>query len=189
MAFFIAKQSVVLSVLLFSLSTAIECHDGCKCSTREADCSQVGIDPQALYLDQKFIDLNFTGNNVGAVRKEMYKLRKDIQFLWLKDNGITEIASGIFDQNLELVSVDLSHNMLRTLPLNLFRNNLKLQRFNCRNNRLTEISESLFRSVTNLREVYLDHNKLVTIPPSTFVKNRLIHRLYLQYNQLQTAYW
>jgi len=182
---------LLFASLLMSLCIAedSDCPRECSCpNERRADCTHVGIDPMSLNLNVKYVDLFLSDNSVGAVRKEMYARRVDMQFLVLKYNKITEIEGGILDNNQKLIELDLSYNMLKSLPQNLFRNNSRLERFYCEYNSLSEISENLFQGLTNLKDVRLSNNNLLKIPPSTFAKNRLLSILYIHNNRLETAH-
>ena len=180
---------LLCSLLLSLCSGQDNCPSACQCpNKRMANCARIGVDPMSLNLNPQYIDLNFTYNAVGAVRKEMYAQRVDMEFLYLRHNKITEIESGIFDHNPKLTALDLSYNMLKTLPPDLFKNNKALERLSCQDNNLTEITSELFDGLTKLKDVRLNNNQLIKISPSAFVKNRQLSRLYIYSNHLETAY-
>jgi len=129
--------------------------------------------------------------------------------LSLASNDLTSISPGVFDSATELVSLDLSNNLLSDLELTFeallplvytlkelrlngnsieklidFPDFENLEILDLSNNKLAELNGTYFSKLTRLSHLYLSENKLQTIEESVFDEQRNLMVLLLNNNYL-----
>jgi Leucine-rich repeat (LRR) protein len=129
--------------------------------------------------------------------------------LSLASNDLTSISPGVFDSATELVSLDLSNNLLADLnitfeallPLTYTLKELRLngnsidkliefpdfenlEILDLSNNKLTELNGTYFGKLTRLSHLYLSENKLQTVEESVFDEQKNLMVLLLNNNYL-----
>ncbi|CAG4947894.1 unnamed protein product [Colias eurytheme] len=118
-------------------------------------------------LSLEYLDLSY--NNIIKVNGfELNRLQKLINFN-MSYNSLESIESNCFSQALNLDSVDLSNNKIRSdLENVMFLNNVKLQYLNFENNNITKMQDDVFKH-TILSYVNLKGNNVsISISKSTF---------------------
>lgn len=94
-------------------------------------------------------------------------------------------AVGVFEQLIELMDLDLSHNQITDLPRSSFNGLTKLRFLNLASNRLSIIPFQVFHSVDLVQHLDLSHNQLVTFLDNFFVENKALNILSLRNNSME----
>ncbi|XP_062705225.1 insulin-like growth factor-binding protein complex acid labile subunit isoform X1 [Aedes albopictus] len=112
-----------------------------------------------------------------------------LEYLWLSDNQINQIAPYAFRRNQRLQNVDLSFNKLYTVPADMLKGLFRMKVLDLSNNPnlglkndahflasnvlrvlkcnycgFTELYEETFSDLTNLKELHLEGNPILAIP-------------------------
>ena len=104
----------------------------------------------------------------------------------LSDNRITELSQTTFNGQGRLQHVDLSRNLLVTLPEQLFQRT-SLETFSASGNSLSEIPIKALNPVqSTLRHLDLSHNEITTISDSQLNQIQLLVSLDLSGNAIST---
>ncbi|XP_054161051.1 leucine-rich repeats and immunoglobulin-like domains protein 3 [Oppia nitens] len=123
-------------------------------------------------LFQKFPQLN-----------GLYQLKQ----LVIHHNSIDTLANSSVDLYPSLETIDLSHNLLTTIPNEFFSNRShRLTSVNFNNNRLTSIEKFSFDHLIHLEVLKLSKNKLSSLPKELFRRLTALKELDLSRNRLQS---
>ncbi|KAL7043478.1 hypothetical protein ACKWTF_001532 [Chironomus riparius] len=135
------------------------------------------------YKSATTIDLQ----SMGVERIDDYSFRgcKNITYIYLYGNKITEVHEKSFSENLLLQSLSLTSNKLTTLPDNLFVNQEKLENLQLDNNLLLNLQNNIFRPLINLKSLYLRNLQLTTAKPEWFETLGMLKTLDLQSNLIE----
>ncbi|KAH6926698.1 hypothetical protein HPB50_021213 [Hyalomma asiaticum] len=150
-------------------------------------------------------ELRLTENCITLIPRFLSR-NGGIRRLNLKDNSVTHIIAGAFEQLEELTAIDLSRNIISNLSdsyfahhsiledINLSRNNLttvstlfdrtrKIKTINLSFNRIADISVT-FRGLTELRAVFLKSNSISSVSDGTFQDNVRLVKIDLSFNNI-----
>lgn len=150
-------------------------------------------------------ELRLTENCITLIPRFLSR-NGGIRRLNLKDNSVTHIIAGAFEQLEELTAIDLSRNIISNLSdsyfahhsiledINLSRNNLttvstlfdrtrKIKTINLSFNRIADISFT-FRGLTELRAVFLKSNNISSVSDGTFQDNVRLVKIDLSFNNI-----
>ncbi|XP_055626877.1 toll-like receptor 3 isoform X2 [Toxorhynchites rutilus septentrionalis] len=75
--------------------------------------------PQSLKSNLQIFDLSY--NRIRDLNRQSFARYTDIKYLYLFENMIQNIEEGTFSDLTTLEAIDLSHNALKSIPLELFR--------------------------------------------------------------------
>jgi len=101
--------------------------------------------------------------------------------LSLANNKLTVLSdSSIFEQLLDLETLDLSHNNLRVVDLN---NLVSLRTVDLSNNHLHDIR---FHNLPNLKEVFVSNNNILRLTNQTFINSTSLSVIFFQHNAIQS---
>ncbi|KFO34442.1 Leucine-rich repeat-containing protein 37A [Fukomys damarensis] len=159
------------------------------CSCREETLSCTGLSPtQRLHgvpalesspYDTTFTVLNFQGNSISSLEKNVWTTYQWAERLNLSENSLTELRKDSFAGLWSLQYLDLSCNKIQSIDRGTFESLPFLQFINLRCNLLTELSFGTFQAwhgMQFLHQVILNHNPLTTIEdPSLFKLPALKH--------------
>ncbi|XP_021141319.2 slit homolog 1 protein isoform X1 [Columba livia] len=117
--------------------------------------------------------LNFTSSNITHLDWEVLVGVRGLRELYLSHCSITAIrnAQGI-PPALEIL--DLSHNLLESLPGSFLEDAPSLRVLHLDSNQLQELPRSFLKASTQIQEVYLGFNAL-TFLPASLLKPSLLH--------------
>lgn len=103
-----------------------------------------------------------------------FRNSKRLQVLYLSNNRLTEIPSDLFRTLQNLRFIDMSHNLLRTLPEVLFTDE-DLEQLDVSHNQLTKVPASSFTNIAALSLNILDlsNNNIGSINSMDFSKFRV----------------
>ncbi|NWT79412.1 TLR7 protein, partial [Lanius ludovicianus] len=116
-------------------------------------------------LDISFNSLNFLPHDVF---KEM---PPSLKILNLTNNQLKSFIWGSLPSLRNLVTLDLSNNLLSTVPKELSNCTSSLQELMLRNNRIQRLSKHFLRGAFTLRYLDLSSNKIEIIKRSSFPEN------------------
>ena len=103
--------------------------------------------------------------------------------LFLAENGLTTLPSGIFAGLTGLVSLNLYGNSLTTLPSGIFIELTQLRRLVLSSNEIN-LSDGIFAGLTVLRELSLGRNNITTLPSGIFAGLTKLEELHLGGNNI-----
>ncbi|XP_044730264.1 protein artichoke-like [Chrysoperla carnea] len=129
--------------------------------------------------------LNLSYNNIKSLPSGILRYLRNLLFLSLHQNQITDLPENLFERNAKLKDLFLSYNQISKLNANVFRYLKKLNFLTLEGNALTSVPKDVFVHLTNLKELFLTRNQITYIEPGSF--DNLIHlkTLMLYQNQLK----
>lgn len=111
----------------------------------------------------------------------------DLKQLVLHHNSIDSLQEVTTDFYPNLHSIDLSHNLLTTIPNTFFTNrSTHLTSISLSNNRISSIEKNSFDNLTQLEVLRLFKNKISSIPKELFRKLTALKELDLSRNRLES---
>lgn len=111
-----------------------------------------------------------------------------IKVLNVSHNLITTIPKKTFPKLYELHTIDLSHNHLTDIFNSIFQSLFSLRTLNMSHNDLESIKPSLFGSIPTLLELDLSYNKLESVARSALARLASTRTLLLKGNKLKTLF-
>lgn len=139
--------------------------------------------PPIQFLRLWFLDLS--GNQLSDMSKNTFSMMPNLSFLNMSRNPhLNTLPHTLLHNSVELVTVDLSHNGLKSFPADLFGKSANLEHVYLHDNAIQEIPESAFVNMRNLTLVDLSNNNIVNIRQAAFVNVMSIRDLSLRGNQL-----
>ncbi|CAH3983989.1 unnamed protein product [Pieris brassicae] len=99
-------------------------------------------------------------------------------------NDIGSLQESTFNDQINLLELDLSHNNLKTLEPKLFSSLVRLEKLELAYNSIEEISGSTFSSLLSLIYLNMEHNNLKTISSYLFSNNKQRMSISFAYNEL-----
>ena len=127
--------------------------------------------------------LNLKNNNIHFIDPIAFQ-NADIKYLYLDDNHIQEICSGMFVTLKNMYSLYLSKNKINVISQDCFRNMSSLKVLDLSSNNLSRIINHAFIRLPNLLSLKLDDNTLNSLDVLTFVGLKSLTSLHLFQNQL-----
>ncbi|CAK1584858.1 unnamed protein product [Parnassius mnemosyne] len=129
--------------------------------------------------------LNISHNNLIVA-----KLSNNIEFQYLKSVDFSYNMIKLIEVNqaeyayVELIDVDLSHNLIEEIPESIFSSFSQMQYLNLKNNRLHTLNILCFEGINNLQRLQLGHNEIVDIN-SSFLRFKDLQELSLEHNRIE----
>uniref|UniRef100_A0A8C5S9U8 Vasorin n=1 Tax=Laticauda laticaudata TaxID=8630 RepID=A0A8C5S9U8_LATLA len=114
-------------------------------------------------------------------------LPPDTAHLYMFESGLHTLSEDSFAGLPALQLLDLSQNLLSSLPHNVFQLLPGLHNLDLSANQLQEVTNESFHGLRLLERLYLDRNQLQTIHPAAFDSLESLLELKLQDNQLHTV--
>lgn len=102
----------------------------------------------------------------------------------VKGVGLVAVDVNALDKCTKLEKVFLSFNSLTDLPTGIFDSNENLLSVYLSDNKFTTVDDQLFKNNKNLDDVYLHRNRLRSLPPRLFENNPKVTLVSLGDNQL-----
>ena len=114
-----------------------------------------------------------------------FNLLSSLNVLNLRENTIDNVTPFTFNGLDNLISIDLSQNLIRTVVPQVFRNNY-LNEVNISANLLKELEQDTFVNLPILEVLDLSHNNLVAIKNGAFNAIPRLKKLLLHHNRLSS---
>uniref|UniRef100_A0ACB8E8F8 Uncharacterized protein n=1 Tax=Sphaerodactylus townsendi TaxID=933632 RepID=A0ACB8E8F8_9SAUR len=155
------------------------CPTVCHCTLEILNCSritnlpgfhQVPLPNPAVPL-HPFTHLDFTGNVISSIGKEVWKAYPWAEHLVLKENSLSRLQSTSLEGLFSLTYLDLSCNKIQIIEKNVFEAVPFLRVINLSGNNIQQVTYGTFRAwhgMQFLLKVDLSNNPLVTIQDSYF---------------------
>lgn len=132
------------------------------------------------------LDLSY--NNLWNLPKGSLCPLSNLEFLNLTRNQLREVGNFLFDHNSKCASnlkvLDLSNNIIESLPSIGFSGLVRLQFLDLSYNKIAFIADRAFEGLMALATVKLNSNHLSTLPPDLLNDFRDIKEIYLNNNSL-----
>uniref|UniRef100_A0A673YMU1 Slit homolog 3 (Drosophila) n=1 Tax=Salmo trutta TaxID=8032 RepID=A0A673YMU1_SALTR len=139
------------------------CPHKCSCSGSHVDCQGQGFRtvPKGIPRNAERLDLD--RNNITRISKVDFSGIKN-----LRDNQITVIERGAFQDLKQLERLRLNRNKLQVLPELLFQSTPKLGRLDLSENQIQAVPRKAFRGITTVKNLQLDSNHISCIEDGAF---------------------
>ena len=131
-------------------------------------------------------DLEFLQDLLHDVVTTVHTLKIDLASLMLFDNELRTLPEHLFEGLNNLQTLYLNDNKLTSLPEHIFDGLDNLQMLDLMYNELTSLPEHAFARLSDLRELNLARNQLTTLPEHVFEGLNYLQKLKLFENQLTT---
>jgi kekkon-1 len=197
---------VVLSIKLLtiiSLFGAFTNHNGVECRGGEGSCPTVctckwkGGKQTVECLDRQLINipdnidpstqvLDMSGSNLQTLTGETFRRAEllNLQRLFLRNCRLGQIDDKAFDGLTNLIELDLSHNLLTSVPAATFQFITSLRDLTLASNPIQKIENHAFSNILSLTKLDVSHCDLQSISASAFEGLVSLHSLKLNGNKL-----
>ncbi|KAK4321907.1 hypothetical protein Pmani_007315 [Petrolisthes manimaculis] len=170
----------VVAVALTQAGAAADCPKVCECKWRDG--KEVVACPDAHFIDvprgldpsTQVLDLRY--NNLRILPRDafVYTGLVNLQKVWLNFCNLTRLEAGAFRLLSNVVELDLSNNLLATIPSAALRDLPGLRELQIAHNRLTTVAATAFQPVPDLVLLDLSHNGIGTVEMGSLASlNRL----------------
>lgn len=141
---------------------------------------------EALHGLRSLESLDLSGNKIVALSPAMFRdATKSLKELRLQNNSISALPGLVTNMN-QLVTLDLSRNVLTSMWLNVetFSGLIRLVLLNLSYNRISRLDPAIFKDLYTLQILNLQFNEIATISADTFSPMSNLHTLELAHNRL-----
>ncbi|GIY50079.1 toll-like receptor Tollo [Caerostris darwini] len=125
--------------------------------------------------------------NIGMGTIETTRCVPELMVLDLSYNILKSIPDGIFSSLVSLKILYLNNNQLSELYPYAFSGLSRLQSLDLSNNRISHLPEQIFQQSNDILELYLQNNSLSSLTPRVFQGLRQLVGLNLSYNSLENV--
>jgi kekkon-1 len=185
-------------IILFGAFTShygVECREG-SCPT-VCTCKWKGGKQTVECLDRKLINipenidpstqvLDMSGNNLQILAGETFRRAEllNLQKLYMRNCRLGQIDDKAFEGLTNLIELDLSHNLLTSVPAATFQYITSLRDLTLASNPIQKIESHAFGNVLSLTKLDLSHCELQSISASAFEHLDSLHSLKINGNKL-----
>lgn len=188
------KSGSFLILLIMNVIRAIgkTCPTPCICKWKNGklivECIQKGLIsiPKDVNIETRVFD--FSGNNIQTLDQEIFVRSGlvNLQRLSLKKCNIGLINDLSFKGLTNLIELDLSHNLLTSIPTSIFNYTLVLRELILCNNPIQKIPSNAFQRIYGLVKLDLSNCEIQSISPDAFEGIELLQFLQLNGNALSS---
>nr|XP_047903748.1 leucine-rich repeat-containing protein 37A-like isoform X2 [Anser cygnoides] len=148
------------------------CPAFCRCHRRLLNCSRASMAgvPRATRR-WAFSILDFTGNSISSIEKQVWREYPWAEYLVLQDNDLRAVKRHSLEGLLLLKHLDLSCNKIQSIEEHAFEPLPFLQLINLRGNLIMQIQNGTFQAwhgMQFLQNLILSHNPLSAINDTSF---------------------
>lgn len=195
-----AMNAVVSFVLLLSLiqpppnTEAVgvqgSCPSMCTCKWKggkeTAECIDRNLITIPDNIDPSTQVLDMSSNNIQILPREIFKRATllNLQKIYLRDCRLGQIDFLAFTGLTNLVELDLSHNLLTSIPTETLTELPSLRDLTLASNPIQKIDNRAFIPVPHMVKLDLSHCEIQTIAQHAFEGLKLLHTLKLNGNKL-----
>lgn len=172
------------------LFSAQSCPSVCTCKWKNGkqtvECLERALITIPEQIDPETQVLNMSGNNLQILPRETF-LRVNLlnlQKVYLKSCRIGQIDDHAFRGLTNLVELDLSHNLLTSVPSTTFKEIRFLRYISLANNPIQKVEANAFRTVPTMGKIDLSNCEIKSIAPNAFEKLDMLELLKLNGNRL-----
>lgn len=175
---------------LIPLYSAQSCPSVCTCKWKNGkqtvECLERALITIPELIDPETQVLNMSGNNLQILPRETF-LRVNLlnlQKVYLKSCRIGQIDDHAFRGLTNLVELDLSHNLLTSVPSSTFQDVRFLRYISLANNPIQKVEANAFRTVPSMGKIDMSNCDIKSIAPNAFEKLEMLELLKLNGNKL-----
>lgn len=132
------------------------------------------------------IELTVQASSVKTLKSRFLYNCRDLDYLDLSNNMITDIAPDAFENLTKLTLLNLNYNQLKTLPKDTFHSLIQLKWLYLGSNQLEDLHKDAFYNLTDMDWLDLRENQLKTLDKDMFKSFNKLRLLRLGGNQLQS---
>ncbi|XP_020287800.1 leucine-rich repeat-containing protein 4B-like [Pseudomyrmex gracilis] len=186
LSMFLLYAMTVLGVAASGDKCADECSCKWKGGKQTVECINRSLTSIPEWIDPATQVLDTSRNNIRHLPSKIFvRVRlTNLQRLYLRECRIDQIDSEALAGLTNLVELDLSGNLLTTVPSSSFTNTPFLRELLLNHNPLERIRSHAFESTPNLVKLDLSHTQLVEIESKGFRGLELLESLKLNNNKL-----
>lgn len=184
---------IFLICILFNCSFILPVHaKGCATiwmdGKETAKCDGQGLISVPSGLSSSIHVIRLENNNFQILPSKVFQERGlvNLQKIFLSNCTLGMIAQDAFHQLNHLVELDLSQNLLTSVPSESFRNLINVRRLLLRQNPIKSLRESNFVSLSKLEHLDLSHCQIDSIEAGSFRGIQYLKSLKLNNNRLTT---
>ena len=108
-----------------------------------------------------FLDLRF--NNISLIEPDAFEGLDSLYTLWLSNNSLQMLTSGMFQQLKNLEKLYLTGNRISSIEANSFSGLQKLLTLDLSDNLLSSLVGGSLSELTALKELHIDGNRFTTL--------------------------
>lgn len=166
------------------------CPNACLCKWKggkqTVECTDRGLItiPESIGVETQVLDLS--GNNLQILPKETFSRAGllNLQRVFLRSCRIGQIDDRALKGLTNLIELDLSHNLLTSVPSGTFQDIPSLRDLVLSNNPIQKIDSHAFKNVPGLVKLDMSNCELQTVAPKAFEGIELLESLKLNGNRL-----
>lgn len=142
---------------------------------------------------QMFFQLNYV-EIVNLAENEIIEIQKDsfkdlyLTHINISHNRLETIEPKSFINCANMTVLDLSHNLIKSIPRNAFDETTYASEWILTHNLLTNISQIPLLNMTGLRVLNASYNNIVDIPKNSFPKLYELHTIDVSHNNISHIY-
>ncbi|KAJ8981233.1 hypothetical protein NQ317_016529 [Molorchus minor] len=183
---------LLVTVIVMDLSSATggSCPSPCTCKwkggKRTVECMERGLITIPESVDPETQVLDLSGNNLQILPRETF-IRSgliNLQRVYLRSCRIGEIDDLAFRGLTNLIELDLSHNLLTSVPSGTFQDIPFLRDLILSNNPIQKIDSLAFQAIHGLVKLDLSNCEIQTVAPKAFEGIEMLESLKLNGNRL-----
>lgn len=183
---------LLLSVLVtgYTGATGGVCPSPCTCKwkggKRTVECNERGLITIPESVDPETQVLDLSGNNLQILPRETFNRSGliNLQRVYLRSCRIGQIDDLAFRGLLNLIELDLSHNLLTSVPSGTFQDIPFLRDLILSNNPIQKIDSYAFRAIRGLVKLDLSNCEIQMVAPKAFEGIEMLESLKLNGNRL-----
>lgn len=186
------RNAVALSVLivLLPITMAGPCPSVCTCKWKggkqTVECLERALITIPQNIDSETQVLDISGNNLQILPRETFYRANllNLQKIYLRSCRIGQIGEHAFRGLTNLVELDLSHNLLTSVPSSTFEDTPFLRYLSLASNPIQKIESTAFKTVPGMAKLDLSNCEIQTIAPNAFEKLESLEWVKLNDNKL-----
>ena len=151
----------------------------------------INISPNISYIQSKYFEnlpklteLNLIACGLRTLTNQFITGIGNISFFSAHENKLTEVSKNLL-KNTRITELDLSKNLLSTLPENFFLDNNKIRLLNISRNQIDILPPLLFSGLEDLLVLDVSHNLIKSIGEKLFGDTINLRKLDLSFNHLE----
>lgn len=162
----------------------------CKCKwnsgKKTADCKNAAIQRVPIDLSTELQVLDLSNNFLPSISANEFAAAnlRNLHKLFIRNATLKQLHRDSLKGLDILIELDLSFNLLQTLPRSVFNHLAKLRVLMLNNNKLERLEDGLFRNMRFLHKIEIKENLLTRIETKAFFNLPMLTQIYLDGNQL-----
>lgn len=172
-------------LMLFQLRRVTSCPTTCNCYRWKTNCRNASLNAVPSNISESVRIFDVASNNISTLHNRDLISLKNLEIIFLDNNGIVKLEPYIFKETSELRHIYLNNNKLISINLNVFQFTKKLRYLYLQNNEIRYISPNLFAHNKDLVMLDISGNQIQNFEPDTFHKNPILSWVHVKSNPLK----